>query len=49
MLNEEKDAPVAAMRIAVPDASVKIRRKNTFLFWQKDYFFSTFLTVINGS
>ena len=31
----KKDAPVAVMRIAAPVASVKRKKKKTFLFWFK--------------
>ena len=43
----KRDAPAAAMRIAVPVASVKKRRKTIF-FGRKLAFFSIFLAVING-
>jgi hypothetical protein len=35
MLNEEKDAPVAAMKIAVPVASVRKKKKITFYFSER--------------
>ena len=42
----KRDAPVAAIKIAAPVASVKKKKKNNFLFRQKDRLFFNFSSSI---